>query len=223
LHQQINRFPTFTELYYNRGGAIGSIDLKPEIAMCYELGAEIKYKSFQFQGALFARNGNNLIDWVRLNGSSITTATNLTKVLYYGLDANMKYVPTKIQSGVIKQIVFGVLIMKANNNSSGFESNYALDFIQYKLTSGLRFAFNKKLNANLLVYAQNRRGGFFKPGSTSETPFGWNMSADVRISYTIKKTSLFLEGTNLLNNNLTDIGNVILPGRWIKGGLNITL
>jgi iron complex outermembrane receptor protein len=113
--------------------------------------------------------------------------------------------------------------MNANNNSSGFESNYALDFIQYKLTSGLRFAFNKKLNANLLVYAQNRRGGFFKPGSTSETPFGWNMSADVRMSYTIKKTSLFLEGTNLLNNNLTDIGNVILPGRWIKGGLNITL
>lgn len=59
------RLPSYTDLYYNLGGALGSINLKPENSVNYEIG--YKYFNGKWFGniTLFRREGTNIIDWIK--------------------------------------------------------------------------------------------------------------------------------------------------------------
>jgi len=218
-----NRFPTYTDLYYNRGGAVGSKDLKPEEAISGELGSEYRAKRMYARLSAFMRNSNNLIDWIRLPGSTITSATNLTKILYYGADAQFNYKPKGKLNNVISELGLSLFSMGANNNSNGFESNYALDFINQKLAMNIELKLRKNLRIGFVGYHQKRRGGYIPPGSTQEIPFKAVQSADLRVSVLMKKLSLHMEARNILNAKVMDIGNVTLPGRWLSAGIKIDI
>jgi iron complex outermembrane receptor protein len=217
------RLPTYTDLYYNIGGAKGSKLLKPEEAISYELGAQIKQKEHHFRLAAFARDGKNLIDWVRFNGSNVDSAANLTQVFYYGADGYWKFSPQKPLFGVLQNIMAGFFLMDADKTSDGFQSFYALDFIGRKFTLQGDWKLHKHINLNTLAYLQKRMGGYKPPGSTMETAYPYALAMDVRLMATIKKLNLFAEATNVFNRPMMDLGNVQLPGRWIKAGLTARL
>lgn len=218
-----NRFPTYTDLYYNRGGAVGSKDLKAEEAINYELGTQWKNKHLIFKSALFARDGKNLIDWVRLNGSSTTTATNLTRIFYYGIDASLLWKPHGDLAQYLNYISAGVFYMNADNQSNGFESNYALDFISFKTTGNLNLKLSDKQSLNLACYVQQRRGGYFKPGATAETAFKTMVNCDVKWMFNANPFTVYMEAANLFNYQIYDLGNVILPGRWLRAGISFKM
>lgn len=218
-----NRFPTYTDLYYNRGGAMGSKDLNPETAMSYELGSEWRRSRHFLRVAAFARNGRNMIDWVRLPGSAVTTATNLTSVFYYGADAWLAYKPGGKAGKHVERLTVGGFWMDADNTSNGFESNYALDFISHKVTLSADLIIIPDMRLGLMVYRQQRRGGFVKPRQTAETPFEAFTSADLRCSYLAGAFTFIAEARNLFNVPVMDIGNVQLPGRWLSAGIRVEL
>lgn len=216
-----NRFPTYTDLYYNRGGAVGSKNLKPEEAICYEIGYTRRKSNLFLQTAAFVRDGKNLIDWVRLPGSAVTTATNLTNVLYYGADGMMSYKPPGEAGKHFTRINLGGMIMGATNTSDGFESNYALDFITNKITLSADISLSRQMQLNVIAYRQARTGGYVKPGQSFETRFEPMFSADLRWVFKAEGWNLFAETTNVFNAMVMDLGNVLLPGRWFKSGISV--
>ena len=213
------RLPTYTDLYYNIGGAKGSKLLKPEEAISYELGTRFSLKESRFQAAAFARDGKNLIDWVRFSGSNVDSAANLTQVFYYGVDGYWEYLPQKPLVGVLQKISAGILMMNADKKSEGFQSFYALDFIGQKYTLQAEWKLHKHINLTTMGYLQKRMGGYKLPGNTAETSYPCAVAMDVRLTATLKQLKFFAEATNLFDSPMMDLGNVQLPGRWVKAGI----
>jgi hypothetical protein len=68
-------------------------------------------------------------------------------------------------------------------------------------------------------YLQKRMGGYKLPGNTAETSYPYAVAMDVRLTATLKQLKFFAEATNLFDSPMMDLGNVQLPGRWVKAGI----
>ena len=219
------RQPSFTDLYYNIGGAQGSIDLQPEWSDNFETGIrsalEINEKlSLSFEQALFIRQGHNLIDWVRFSGEDTTRATNLREVTFTGTETSLKL--KSVNGNYIKA---NYTMMKASESSSGFESNYVLDFLKHQLNLRALIALPRGINFTLRYSLQDREGGYYNPADEIEVEFVPLQLFGVSISknYMDGKLNTNLTVDNLLDIEVHDIGNVMLPGRMIKVGLNFAV
>ena len=218
------RFPTFTDLYYNLGGAVGSIDLVPEQSQNYQLG--LKYRNSWFSGTVtgFYRQGQNLIDWVRLNGSTVTEAANLTAVNFIGVETegriNLKEL-YKSKDAFFNGLTVRYTGMSADQSSAGFESNYVLDYLKHKLFVGVDHSLTGRLSMSWNIKYQYREGGYFS--GTTEIPFGGYTLVDVRLYQQTKLAYWFIEVANLFNQQYEDIGFVVQPGRWLRAGVKYNI
>ena len=86
------RIPTYTDLYYNDSSTAGNPDLEVEEAFAQEIG--IKYFSPKFSAtlAVYNRDAQNLIDFIRPNTTeTIYTATNIANVNTKGFEVDAAY------------------------------------------------------------------------------------------------------------------------------------
>jgi len=223
LYASVNksfRFPSFTDLYYSLGGVMGSDQLKTEESINYELG--VKYTTDYGFGhvSLFRREGMNLIDWVRLNGSTTTQATNLTSIAIDGFEADYYVFPAKINASLeyIEQLKFSYSYMTSTNTSDGFESNYVLDFLRHKADLGFRVKLMGKLYLNWNSSYQARRGEY-ADAEGIEQKFEPVILSDIKLSTQQKNVNVFVQVFNVFNQEFVDLGNVQNPGRWFSVGL----
>lgn len=86
------RLPTFTELYYNVGGAQGSEFLLPEKAWVHDLSMEWRKPNFQMQISLHQRRTDRAIDWLEWADGQIE-ASNLSEVQFIGADWRANWAP----------------------------------------------------------------------------------------------------------------------------------
>jgi iron complex outermembrane receptor protein len=219
------RQPSFTDLYYNIGGAQGSIDLQPEWSDNFETGIraalDINEKlAISFEQSLFIRQGHDLIDWVRFEGEETTRATNLREVNFTGMETSLKL---KSVSG--NYIEAHYTAMKASESSSGFESNYVLDFLKHQLNVRALIALPREINLTFRYSLQDREGGYYNPVDEIEEEFvPLNLfGASISKNFMDGKLNTNLRVDNLLDIEIHDIGNVVLPGRMIRVGLNFAL
>ena len=219
------RQPSFTDLYYNIGGAQGSIDLQPEWSDNFETGIraalDINEKlALSFEQSLFIRQGHDLIDWVRFEGEETTRATNLREVNFTGMETSLKL---KSVSG--NYIEAHYTAMKASESSSGFESNYVLDFLKHQLNVRALIALPREINLTFRYSLQDREGGYYNPVDEIEEEFvPLNLfGASISKNFMDGKLNTNLRVDNLLDIEIHDIGNVVLPGRMIRVGLNFAL
>lgn len=218
------RFPTYTDLYFNLGDVIGSKDLKAEESNNFELG--LKYNKSNAYGhiAAFRREGDNLIDWIRYTGSLITQAANLTNVTIDGVE--MDYVVKS--EGFIKEIPllnqlrFNYSYLTSESNSDGFESNYVLDFLQHKGDAVLQFKLSEMVFLDWNMSFQDRKGDYVDPDGV-EQEYKAVFISDAKITVKQEQLDLFLEASNVFDQQYVDIGNVANPGRWISMGLSYQL
>ncbi len=219
------RFPTFTDLYYNLGGAVGSIDLTPESSVNYEGGLKYFGKHVSGVATFFRREGVNLIDWIRFEGSDITQAANITTLningLELGFQANLKALLG--EKSPFSSLRIGYTYMQGDSASTGFESNYALDFLQHQFNAVLLQQISEKISVQWNTSFQQRLGGYFDPSLGEEVPFEPVLLLDVRISHRTEMFDVFLEVANLFDRLYVDIGNVPQPGRWLRAGVAIRL
>jgi iron complex outermembrane receptor protein len=215
------RQPSFTDLYYSLGGAQGSIDLEPEWSDNFEAGVRAKIttspiSNLKFEQSTFIRNGHNLIDWVRLEGETTTQATNLREVVFKGFE-------TSLMLNWKNDNLFRVSYtsIKASESSVGFESNYVLDFLRHKLDIVTSLSLPADLKLSLRYSLQDREGGYYDPVEEEEVEFVPTglLGATLSREFMEGKLNANIRVDNAFDVKFVDIGNVVLPGRWMRASL----
>lgn len=227
------RLPTFTDLFYDGPSNLGNPELKPEEALSYELGVKV-YENWCFlQSAFFFRKGNDMIAWVLPHESSEQWITkNLTQVKSYGgelmLNSDLQKLLDNQQT--LQSFKLQYTYINQSKASDAFESKYAMNYLQHKLTTSLRASVISNLYLQLDGTYRDRAGKYpwYNPetsayeGEKSYKPF---ILTDVQLEYHAGELLFFLKVTNIFDTGYIDIANVQLPGRWINAGLqtHITL
>ncbi|GCD80162.1 TonB-dependent receptor plug domain-containing protein [Schleiferia thermophila] len=216
------RIPTYTDLYYNVGGAVGSIDLQPELADNYEIGVRKTFHKSVFNGSVYLRDAKSLIDWIVRENSNLVEAANLTAVLYWGADAQYKQLfdanPLKIS-----WIQLSTGYNDFRRQFSGFQSVYALDILQWKGAFVMHHALTKALDFNYsFVYL--KRSGTYTDAFDQIQAYPDVLLVNLKTQYRIKENyAVYAEITNLLNQMHMDRGGILLPGRWLRAGATLQL
>lgn len=210
------RLPTYTDLYYNRGGAVGSLDLLPEHGDQLELGHRMRSGRWSATVSAFSRRGRDLIDWVKRPGEQIVRASNLTAVDLHGIEFS-----TRWTSADDRSTLGGIYAYQwTDREAFDFTSLYVLDQLQHRLTVwGEQRMAHFTVRANVLW--QQRVGTYIDFNEGVATAYPDNFRVDARVSWNHGPLQLFVSGYNLLNTSQMDRANVVLPGRWITAGITV--
>lgn len=215
---QSYRLPTFTDLYYKSSVHNGNANLRPEKAITYEAGISYDKNRINASAHVYRRVGSNIIDRVRLPEEAVSTMQNLTKLNTKGIEISAGY---HFENIFLKQLTANYTYQKQDKNSYEYISFYALDYLKYRLSFSATAEIVKRLTLTVSGNYQDRIGSFTN-AQKQEIDFKPFFTADARLSYAIKNFTLFVEATNLFDKAYYDIGNVIQPGRWAKGGIAYT-
>ncbi len=209
------RFPTWTDLYYNRGGAVGSKDLQPEHADQLEIGHRLVQGDWSVKVAAWRRQGRDLIDWVQRPGETTVHAANLTEVDINGVELGASWRTGKGRGGLLYAYQW------TDRTAFAFTSLYVLDH----LTHNTVLWWRQELPAGLAVQAnvtwKERFGSYVRFSDGALTAYPSVVRADLRVEWTRGRLTLFGSAYNLLDAEQVDRANVPLPGRWISGGLQL--
>jgi iron complex outermembrane receptor protein len=219
------RYPTYTDLYYNRGGAQGSLDLSPESAWNYEWGYKQKSGQVYSSAALFHRRSKDLIDWVSYAGDPIAYASNITSLALTGIEGGMQYNATK-RKALLRNAVVQAAFMRGVTPEVDFSSLYALDYLQAKLNARATQRLGLGFFLNYSITLQDRVGTYMSVGG-EEVNYDPFALLDFKLYYApaggIFKRQFpfqaFVNINNALDAAYYDRGNVIQPGRWVSTGL----
>ena len=219
------RYPTYTDLYYNRGGAQGSLDLSPESAWNYEWGYKQKSGQVYSSAALFHRRSKDLIDWVSYAGDPIAYASNITSLALTGIEGGMQYNATK-RKALLRNAVVQAAFMSGVTPEVDFSSLYALDYLQAKINARATQRLGLGFFLNYSITLQDRVGTYRSVGG-EEVNYDPFALLDFKLYYApaggIFKRQFpfqaFVNINNALDAAYYDRGNVIQPGRWVSTGL----
>ncbi|PTL97353.1 MAG: hypothetical protein DA396_05375 [Bacteroidetes bacterium] len=220
------RYPTYTDLYYNRGGAQGSIDLLPESAWNYELGFKRKSGQVYTSAALFHRRSKDLIDWVTYPVNPDTAyASNITSLALTGIEGGMQYNASK-RKALLRNAAVQAAFMRGVTPEVDFSSLYALDYLQAKINARATQRLGLGFFLNYSITLQDRVGTYMSVGG-EEVNYDPFALVDLKLYYApaggIFKRQFpfqaFVNINNALDASYYDRGNVIQPGRWVSVGL----
>ncbi|RYZ54828.1 MAG: TonB-dependent receptor, partial [Chitinophagaceae bacterium] len=230
----------FTERFnnYNKdfvaSGRIGNPALKAERSFSYEAGADYFVGSnVKIAATVFQRRHKNLIDYVTTPYSQMPRQVNLQPNGNYLLAKNIAEVMT---SGVETDLQF---TKKINTHSSlwamlGFTW---LNSSSSNVTPSLYVSSHAKYLTNFSLQYSCKRislstNGLYKmrQAQASPTPAIAKVSTDyfvlnVKIETQVVNDLLrvFLEMDNITDRNYTDVLGARMPGRWLMGGIKISL
>ncbi len=217
------RMPTYTELYYKDAANEGNIYLKPEEANNIETGIKFQNKLWNVQMAIFYRNGINIIDWVRLSATDKWHSENISTVNTMGGELLIYYFNhEKYLPDFIHNIQAGYTHINIEKQTGNYFSKYALDVLRHKFFISNTYTYDKLSFTWKLLYHE-RMGTYTEFPSGNEAYYKPYVTIDASIYYQLKNVNLFINGTNLLNTYYYDIANIPMPGRWVRGGLNLSL
>ncbi len=219
------RLPTYTDLYYVGPTNIGNPELKAEEALAYEAGFKYINDKMATEIAYFNRYGKNIIDWVRLSDSLKWESKNITQLTTNGIEflflLNSKFFgELKIP---IQKLKFSYAYIDVVKRSGEYLSKYALDYLKHKVTFGFSHPINKHININWQATYQDRAGTYYNFENKQETDYTPFVLIDSKINWEIKNWNVYLEMANIFNVSYFDIGNVVMPGRWVRFGLSTNL
>lgn len=205
------RIPTYTDLYYNDSSTSGNPDLKPEEAIAQELG--IKYISPMFSAtlAVFNRDSDNLIDFIRPDeNTNIFTATNIAKVNTQGFefDTNFSF---KFK-GFKQSLNLGYTYLDDNIKDQDRDlSRYSLNTLQHHFTTRLRTQFLKNVSQNIIYKHADRIDG--------QSYNVWDASVMINFS----KFIFTVTANNIFNAEYIETGFVPMPESNILFGLRYSI
>jgi vitamin B12 transporter len=213
------RLPTFTDLYYTVGGAQGSIDLKTEYSNQYEIGYRARAGKYTLQSAAFLRQGRELIDWIRFPGEPITQAANINQLDVYGFEGQFTLSTPNVN--FLDRVAVGYTWLNSLQDDFEFVSFYALDFLRHKINASITGDMGG-IVYHFRVSWQDRRGSFIPFGETDAVAYPQIWMSALRVSKEIKSLNVFVEASNLFNQQpIFDRGGIELPGLWVRGGFRV--
>ncbi len=219
------RIPTFTDLYYVGPTNVGNPHLKPEEAVTYELGTKYQNQFFNGHLSFFRRNGKNMIDWVRLPDSLKWESKNITQIITRGFEIAGYLDANKLinKSFPLKYLRLSYSFLETEKQSGEYISVYVLDYLKHKLNLEIEHSFYKDLRASWKITFQDRAGTYTDFTTGQEKPYNPFLLMDGRLFWDKRTYTIFIEASNLLSTKYFDLGNVRMPGRWIRFGGSVNL
>ncbi|WP_411765970.1 TonB-dependent receptor plug domain-containing protein [Winogradskyella sp. A3E31] len=201
------RIPTYTDLYYSDPRTNGNPDLEPEEAFSQEVGIKYVGTAFRASLAVFNRDAENLIDYIRPNTTEeIFTATNITEVNTKGLEFDASY-NFKI-SDFNQTLAFGYAYLDDNILEQNEDlSRYSLNTLKHQYTTRLSTQLFKNVRQNI-VYKYAER-------TTGQTYNVWDASLVMKI----QQLELSVTASNIFDADYIETGFTPMPPSNVLFGL----
>ena len=235
----------FTEQYnnYNKppfvgsGNRIGNPDLKAEYSFSYEAGADVFLSNaIKISSSYFQRDYDDLIDYVSTPYANMPRRENLAPAGTFFLAKNISQVTTK---GFETDIQF----QKTVSNNHQLYTTVGLVWLNSKsnnrtpslyISSHANFLTNFSVQYNTPIFNISANGLYkkrntqqtvdnprFSKAAISKDYFVMNVKAE---AFVVKeKVSVFAQADNILDRTYSDLLGAIMPGRWLMGGIRLSL
>jgi vitamin B12 transporter len=196
------RIPTFTDLNYKSPNTIGNPNLEPEKAFSQEIGLKWNTSNFNLSAAVFNRNSNHLIDYVKMQLTDPWQAQNIQDVTTKGFETQLLY--SFSLNSFSQKLQLGYSFIQNDIGQSSFTfSQYSLNSLKHQLVGSYNMQFLKNFS-NTISYRH------------SERTAGASYSVvDLGASYTLHAFELSLFANNIFNTEYTETNLVPMP----KGNL----
>ena len=201
------RIPTYTDLYYNDRSTIGNSNLKPEEAFAQEIGFKYNQNRFTASVAVFNRNSNNLIDFVKPDAAAEKyVASNLAEVTTKGFELNTDYRFNLNDFNQTLSFSYNFLddnILGENKSLS----RYSLNTLKHQFVGRLSSKLFKNIRQNVIYkYAERTVGTSYNV---------W----DASIIIDVNKLSFTITASNIFDADYIESGYVPMPPSNILFGL----
>lgn len=210
-HQYVNldvsstiRRPSFTELYYEDPTTRGNTALAPEESLTYELGYNYRQAELDVRLAVFFRQEDNLINWIKQTPEQIWQARNMLEADCFGIQARLE---TRLSP--ILRAGFNSTYIDKQLKDTGFLYKYGVPYAACLFSSFFEFDFPCFSSVIELEYKKRAKR------------HGWtllNLSLSRKIG---KNARIFSKISNLFNVEYQDIEGIPSPGRWAELGVRL--
>lgn len=194
------RLPSFTELYYNSPSNKGSEQLKPEISHNYEISLSYLKGKYNLDVSLFYRDQQNVIDWMKINGTGPWFAANIEKNDIVGAEITQALTldRTRLTLGIERLTVVN------NRLDNNVQSKYGLRFPDVSVKFNIMQSIGKHLKAAInynykRIYKADQQGHFL----------------NLVVSYSLGRAEISLRADNIFEDIIEEIPGLKVPGRWV--------
>jgi vitamin B12 transporter len=199
------RAPSWTEQFLLTGGNVGSPELEPERSTYHEAGLRFIDGEYRLSAALFERRTDELIDWAREPGEVTWVADNFDGHRTRGGEIEWRWQPGNLDA--VQYLAASWTTLSTRLDKQGQEIKYALDYPRqafaasglFDLGAGIELA----LNARRVERASSHRATLLA----------------ARLQRQFDALRVFVEGSNLLDEQVIEAGFAPLPGRAVLFGL----
>lgn len=196
------RVPTFTDLNYKSPNTIGNPDLEPEKAFSQEIGLKWNRARFNASVAVFNRDSNRLIDYVKMQNSDPWQPQNIQDVTTKGFETQLNYTFSLSSFDQKFQLGYSFLEDKIKQSSYTF-SQYSVNSLKHQVVGSYYMQFFKNFTNSILYrYSERTSGDSYSV-------------VDLSASYTLKAFEFSLFANNIFNTEYTETNFVPMP----KGNL----
>ena len=204
------RIPTYTDLYYNDRSTIGNSNLKPEEAFAQEIGLKFNSGRFTSSVAIFNRDADNLIDFIRPDVTSKYEATNIAKVNTIGFELNTDY---RFKLNEFNQTLsFGYNYLNDDILDQNKDlSRYSLNTLKHQFITRFESKLFKNVRQNIIYKHAERTIG------TSYNV--WDASLIVAVN----TFNFTITANNIFNAEYIESGFVPMPPSSLLFGLRYNL
>ncbi|MDD4921173.1 MAG: TonB-dependent receptor [Bacteroidales bacterium] len=222
---QAVRLPTFTDLFYKSATQISNPDLSPEKSITYELGLKYILQGFKTSASMYYRNGENVIDWVKMPDSTKWESKNITALKAIGGDITAEY---HFIGGFLQNIRLSYAYLHLDKKAQEYDSKYALDYLKHKISLHLEHRIwtcskTGTLNAAWNMSWQDRAGNYTDYSNNQLTSYRPYMMTNVRLQWNKKNIGIYTDVNNLFDAGYADFGGLIQAGRVVRAGLKLSI
>lgn len=206
------RIPTYTELYYYTPANQGNSELKPERACTHETGIRWREKGLGANFGLFLRDAKDLIDWSRVSDRDPWKARNIADSRTHGFELGLDFYPEAFFGKTfVSAINIAYTYLDSDWDTGGLDSKYVLDHLRHQLHGSFILDWFDRLTHVVKARYEKRAVG------------DSHVIVDTRLAYKSVPYEVFLEVTNLFDEQYVESGFVPMPGRWIMGGVRFNM
>jgi vitamin B12 transporter len=196
------RVPTFTDLNYKSPTTIGNPDLEPEKAFSQEIGLKWNMERFNASVAVFNRDSNRLIDYVKMQNTDPWQPQNIQDVTTKGFETQLNYTFTVNSFNQKVQLGYSFIEDKIKQSSYNF-SQYSVNSLKHQVVGSYYMQFLKNFTNSILYrYSERTSGDSYSV-------------VDLGAAYILKAFEFSLFANNIFNTEYTETNLVPMP----KGNL----
>ena len=223
---QSMRLPTFTDLYYTSPAQINNLDLVPEHAVTYRLGADYLKRRWNVSAQVYYRAGRDIIDWVwREDMDGKWHSEQSSRLDTYGVELSGGYAAPE---GFLRRAALSYGYITTDRNAD-IVAKSAMDFMRHKAALSVEVCFLRRMSLVLTGSVYDRNGSYTdypRPGDSSVSEvrdYKPYFLLDGRLSWEKGICRLYVDATNITDARYCDIGGLRLPGFWCTGGVVLTI